>query len=107
MVDWRSKMGIFLFKKNTLRCPKCGGYYDKNDGFTICFDCGEKLISEDEYQSYTHPSTKPVVTCPYCQSTDTKKISTSSKIANTAVFGIFSMSRNSKNYHCNKCGSDF
>ena len=47
------------------------------------------------------------VRCPYCNSTDTKKISTSTKIANTAVFGIFSMSRNSKNYHCNRCGSDF
>ena len=26
-------MGIFLTRKNTLRCPKCGGYADKTDNF--------------------------------------------------------------------------
>lgn len=48
-----------------------------------------------------------LVTCPYCNSTDTKKISSTSKIAHTALLGIFSMSRNSKNFHCNQCGADF
>lgn len=52
-------------------------------------------------------SSKPVVTCPYCHSTNTKKITNASKAIHTAVFGIFSVSRNSKNYHCNNCGSDF
>lgn len=47
------------------------------------------------------------VECPYCHSTDTKKITNTSKAVHTAVFGIFSMSRNSKNYHCNQCNSDF
>ena len=48
-----------------------------------------------------------LVTCPYCNSSDTKKITTTSKIAHTVLFGIFSMSRNSKNFHCNQCGADF
>ena len=52
-------------------------------------------------------SLKSSVTCPYCNSVNTKKISVTSKAAHTAVFGIFSMGRNSKNYHCNACGSDF
>lgn len=45
--------------------------------------------------------------CPYCQSTDTKKITNTSKAVHTAIFGIFSLGRNSKQWHCNNCGSDF
>ncbi len=47
------------------------------------------------------------VECPYCHSTDTKKITNTSKAVHTAFFGIFSVSRNSKQFHCNQCGSDF
>ena len=47
------------------------------------------------------------VRCPYCNSTNIKKITTGSKVAHTALFGIFSMSRNSKQWHCNSCKSDF
>ena len=47
------------------------------------------------------------VTCPYCNATNVKKITKTSKAIHTAVFGIFSMGRNSKNYHCNHCNSDF
>lgn len=52
-------------------------------------------------------STQPIVECPYCHSTDTKKITNTSKAIHTALFGVFSMSRNSKNFHCNQCNSDF
>lgn len=48
-----------------------------------------------------------VVKCPYCNSGNTKRISITSKAVNTALFGMFSVSRNSKNYHCNSCGADF
>lgn len=51
-------------------------------------------------------STKPTVECPYCHSTDTKKISTTSKVMNTAVFGFFGTKR-FKEWHCNSCNSDF
>lgn len=47
------------------------------------------------------------VRCPNCHSTNIKKITTGSKVAHTALFGIFSMSRNSKQWHCNNCKSDF
>jgi len=46
------------------------------------------------------------VTCPYCSSTNTKKITATSKAVNTALFGIFGTKRH-KQWHCNKCGSDF
>lgn len=44
--------------------------------------------------------------CPYCHSTNTKKISTTSKVVNTALFGIFGQKRKHQ-WHCNNCGSDF
>lgn len=47
------------------------------------------------------------VTCPYCNATNVKKITNTSKAVHTALFGIFSISRNSKQFHCNKCGADF
>lgn len=50
---------------------------------------------------------KPTIKCPYCQSTNTKKITNTSKAVHTAFFGIFSIGRNAKNYHCNHCNSDF
>lgn len=100
-------MGIFLSRKNTLRCPECGGYADKTDGFKICIKCGCQLISQDEYQSYSHLSSKPIVTCPYCQATNVTKISNLSKAGSVALWGIFAMSKTSKQWHCNNCKSDF
>lgn len=47
------------------------------------------------------------IECPYCHSTNTKKITKTSKAFHTAIFGVFSMSRNSKQFHCNNCNSDF
>lgn len=47
------------------------------------------------------------VECPYCHATNVKKITNTSKAVHTALFGVFSVSRNSKNFHCNNCNSDF
>ncbi|MDE5802383.1 MAG: hypothetical protein K2I22_05635 [Lachnospiraceae bacterium] len=47
------------------------------------------------------------VECPYCHATNVKKITNTSKAVHTAIFGIFSVSRNSKQWHCNQCNSDF
>lgn len=46
------------------------------------------------------------VTCPYCKSNNVSKISTASKAASVAFWGIFSQ-KVKKQWHCNKCGSDF
>lgn len=45
--------------------------------------------------------------CPYCNSTDIKKISGFSKAGSVALFGIFSVGKVSKQWHCNSCKSDF
>ena len=44
--------------------------------------------------------------CPTCSSTDLKKISTTSKVMNTAMWGIFGTKRH-KTYHCNSCGYEW
>ena len=47
------------------------------------------------------------VECPYCHATNAKKITNTSKAVHTALFGIFSIGRNTKNFHCNNCGAYF
>lgn len=82
--------------------------------------CDEPLVSREHLADLSIPkkvdppikeilsvSNKQTVECPYCHSTDTEKITILSKIVHTELFGLFSVSRNSKNFHCNKCGADF
>lgn len=47
------------------------------------------------------------VKCPYCNSTDTKKLSNLTKVGHVALFGIFAIGKVSKQWHCNNCNSDF
>lgn len=44
--------------------------------------------------------------CPTCNSTNLKKISATSKVVNTAVFGMFGTKR-FKQFHCNNCGYEW
>jgi len=45
--------------------------------------------------------------CPYCTSTDLKKISGLAKAGSVALWGVFAMGKVSKQWHCNSCNSDF
>lgn len=57
---------------------------------------------------YKNPNKNYIeVKCPYCNSLNTTKISELSKVGRFALWGIFSLSKNSKQWHCNNCGSDF
>ena len=47
------------------------------------------------------------VKCPYCKSTEVKQISGFAKAGLFTLFGIFAMGKNSKQWHCKNCGSDF
>lgn len=49
---------------------------------------------------------KPIVHCPFCNSTDTTKITASSRAVSYAVWGIFSDKRG-KQWKCNSCKSLF
>lgn len=44
--------------------------------------------------------------CPTCGSTNLKKISTASKVANTAFWGLLGTKR-FKTFHCNNCGYEW
>ena len=67
----------------------------------------------DEERQESHPENKsfkpltPTITCPYCQSTNTKKISGLSKAGSVALWGIFALGKTTKQFHCNNCSADF
>ena len=104
------------------KCQKCGceefvnTFKGKNALFGYCKECGESALIESspEWETYckqeaerkTSAKRPPIITCPYCQSTDTKKISGSSKFVSTGLFGLAS-SKIGKNFHCNNCKSNF
>ena len=48
----------------------------------------------------------PKITCPYCKSTNTKKLYSLSRAFSAGFFGLGS-SKIGKQWHCNSCGSDF
>lgn len=54
----------------------------------------------------SNPYIKPTVECPYCHSTNTKKISGTTRFISTGLFGLAS-NKIGKNFHCNNCKSDF
>ena len=100
------------------KCPNCNKTYRDFDQY--CSVCRYKLkyIEGSEKIEYTpeptgnafiNPTirTKQVITCPYCQSTNTKKISTISKAGSVAMFGVFAMGKVSKQWKCSDCKSEF
>lgn len=65
----------------------------------------------DELPQYMKDAIKdsinsPTITCPYCKSTNTKKLSTWQRGLSFSFFG-FGSSKVGKQWHCNSCGSDF
>ena len=59
------------------------------------------------YQPIKINNIKPTITCPYCNSTNTKKISGLSKVGSVVLFGFFALGKTTKQWHCNNCNSDF
>ncbi len=56
--------------------------------------------------SHGHFNVMIYVAIPYCQSTDTSKISAISRVVSTGLLGLGS-NKVGKEWHCNQCGSDF
>lgn len=123
------------FKNTELNCPVCNNelkyteqvdtdkikqlikmtrkeknqYIESLSGHPIDSSYKDKLL-DYEIEHHNHNQERlggNKVTCPYCKSTNTSKITIANKAAHTAVFGIWSMGRNAKQWHCNKCKSDF
>ena len=62
----------------------------------------ERAKERKQSKAYTISRVK----CPYCKSTNTKKLSVTSKAGSVAMFGLMS-NKVGKQWHCNSCGSDF
>ena len=68
-----------------------------------CSKCREVF----SFKIFPKQSSTPIVECPYCHSTNTKKISTVSKAGSVAMFGVFAMGKVSKQWKCENCKSEF
>ncbi len=103
-------------------------YYDNKEAeaiqyIKVFFKCDEKT-AEDAFNIFKEemgppPSPEQIARanavarewqnkpkCPTCQSQNLKKISATSKVVNTAVWGIFGTKRH-KTFHCNNCGYEW
>lgn len=96
------------------KCPNCNKTYNDYDQYCLLCRYKLKYVEGSEIvefappphePSYT-PKTKPTVECPYCHSTNTKKISGTTRFLSTGLFGLAS-NKIGKNFHCNNCKSDF
>lgn len=92
-------------------CPKCGhdkSYIDRTDFFEggECVKCGCVSFFHP-LKDIPHSIKEPEVKCPYCGSLDTKKITKASKIGNFALWGVLAIGKSTKEWHCNRCDSDF
>lgn len=61
----------------------------------------KKLSSKQQINNQSN-----IPKCPTCQSTKIRKISTTTKVANTAMFGVAGTKRH-KTFHCNNCGYEW
>ncbi len=86
-------------------CEKCGNNqsykkFFQGKEYGECTKCGNLT-----YNHYV--SKKQLIRCPYCNSYKVEKISKTTKITHTALFGLASMKKVNSNWHCNNCKSDF
>lgn len=66
----------------------------------------EKEAMQNEIREQILASKDNAIQCPYCKSWDTEKISTASRVTSVALVGVAS-GKIGKEWHCNKCGSNF
>lgn len=100
-------------------CVLCKAAPKNNDLCSLMIDLKEKdpieyqlKISQFKTQVQQQESIKKQqseqskVHCPYCNSTNVKKISSTERVASVAMMGIFSKKIN-KSFKCNACGGIF
>ena len=95
-----------------IECPECGHnqsykkiLFGGASEFGECMKCGSMTYNKP-LGGISYGQT-PAVECPYCHSKNTRKISGMSKAGSVALFGIFSIGKVTKQWHCNDCKSDF
>lgn len=91
---------------NKCKCNYCYIDYQNEHGVLYkCINC-HNLVKYDKLKETT-VSFSNTIKCPYCNSTNIKKITMTSKVVNTSVFGLAAMNKVNSNWHCNNCKSDF
>lgn len=63
-------------------------------------------IQAEQQKSIKNEQINNDIQCPYCKSNNINKISSTSRVASTYLLGLGSK-KIGKQWHCNKCGSDF
>lgn len=111
----------FISKNNFNQAVICIQDYFKCDDTTakIIFMDFKTKIYDDLYKPNSQISSAEIAhnsaiaqewqnkpKCPTCNSTNLKKISATSKVVNTAVFGLFGTKR-FKQFHCSNCGYEW
>ena len=91
----------------SIMCPECK--VEMQNMGSDFVDSEEERRKKEQFQrglKQVLENPEPIIYCPSCNSMNTSKISTTSKVLNTAIFGIFGTKRH-KQWHCNRCNSDF
>lgn len=98
--------GIYLTRNQ----PK-EHYYDKpvisREHLVDPYTQLEKEIQYNIQQNRIEQNTKPIITCPYCNSANTRKLPKKSLFISHSLFFGSNLNEVGKNFHCNKCGADF
>lgn len=89
------------------KCDKCGSEKylvaeNEYEKVLICDECAECYVVE---QKKIRP-TLNTPHCPTCGSTNIEKITATSKVVDTVVFGLFGTKRH-KSFRCNSCGYEW
>lgn len=96
---------MFLYQ-----CPNCKKLYNESSNLYYCPKCRYRLkkIEQESLKNASKNTTSTISTveCPYCHSTNTKKISGTGRWLSTGIFGLAS-GKIGKQWHCNSCKSDF
>ena len=81
-------------------------YINKSPDFSE--EAKEKRLQEEhDKRIYGHSNSySSSIKCPYCKSTNVSKISTAGRAVSVGLFGLAS-GKIGKQWHCNKCKSDF
>ncbi len=88
------------------KCNVCGyDYTISEQELNVILENGKRENSARQTTQTTQQSS-PQVTCPYCKSANTKKISTTGRVASVLSFGLLSK-KVGKQWYCNDCKSYF
>lgn len=107
---------------DNFQCPDCNcleGTLEENKNLIAvrCKHCGKQVIVLEKHTTVDHRTkslekqqessiSDNTPKCPTCGSTNIKKISSTAKVTNTVLFGIFGNKRK-KQFHCESCGYEW